>query len=159
MYEGKIIKFYREKNQLTQEQLGEGICSGTHISKIERLQTEYAPEIITLLSERLGINIDNETRNLKNLKKRLNNWQNVIIMQLLDEMNSINNELEQDKFIQISEYINLYKLLKARYLLMNNNSDEAIIIIKEIQKIEHKLAPYDCNLLKHVLGIYYLSKH
>jgi len=159
MYEGKIIKFYREKNQLTQEQLGEGICSGTHISKIERLQTEYAPEIITLLSERLGINIDNETRNLKNLKKRLTNWQNVIIMQLFNEMNSINNELEQEKFIQISEYIHLYKLLKARYLLMNNISDEAIIIINEIQKIEHKLAPYDCNLLKHVLGIYYLSKH
>ncbi|MGA5690182.1 hypothetical protein [Cytobacillus pseudoceanisediminis] len=36
MYEGKIIKFYREKTKLTQQQLGEGICSDTHVSKIEK---------------------------------------------------------------------------------------------------------------------------
>ncbi|PET49840.1 transcriptional regulator, partial [Bacillus sp. AFS001701] len=68
MYEGKIIKYYREKSQMTQEQLGKGICSSTHISKIERSQTEYAHEIIALLSDRLGIKIENEISKLKNIK-------------------------------------------------------------------------------------------
>ncbi|MDF2534923.1 MAG: hypothetical protein K0R18_1082 [Bacillales bacterium] len=156
MYEGKIIKFYREKFQLTQEQLGKGICSGTHISKIERLQTEYAPEIIILLSERLGINMNEELNKLMNIKNRIAYWQDVIVMELKDEMDSINTELEQEELIQISEYIFLYKLLTARYLLVNNKIQEAFKIIKEIQKTESKLTLFESNLLKHVLGIYYL---
>jgi HTH-type transcriptional regulator, quorum sensing regulator NprR len=157
MYEGKIIKFYREKYQLTQEQLGKGICSGTHISKIERLQTEYAPEIITLLSERLNINMKQELTKLKNIKKLISCWHDVIIMNLKDEMDRINNELENEEVIQISNYVNLYKLLRARYLLSYKNSHEAYKFIKEILKIEQKLTPYENNLLKHVLGIYFLT--
>lgn len=159
MNEGKIIRFYREKNKLTQEQLGRGICSGTHISKIERLHTEYAPEIITLLSERLGINIEYELTKLNNIKKLLNHWQDVIIMQLFDEMDLINQELEQEDLIQISDYKNLYQLLRVRYLLMHGLTEDALNIIYEIQKNEHKLSSYEANLLKHVLGIYYLAKH
>lgn len=159
MYEGKIIKFYREKNNITQEQLGKGICSGTHISKIERLHTEYAPEIVTLLSERLGINIEYEKTKLQNLIDRLYQWQDVIIMQLFDEMDLINHQLEKEDLIQISEYKNLYQLLRVRYLLMHNLTENAFNIIDEVQKNEHKLTAYEANLLKHVLGIYYLAKH
>ncbi|QIZ07700.1 helix-turn-helix transcriptional regulator [Priestia megaterium] len=159
MYEGKIIKFYREKYQMTQEQLGKGICSGTHISKIERLHTEYAPEIVTLLSERLGITIENEIIKLKNIKERLNHWHDVIVMQLFEEMDLINHELEQEDLIQISDYIYLYKLLRVRYLLMHNLTEEASDIIVEIEKKEDKLSSYEANLYKHVLGVYYLAKH
>jgi HTH-type transcriptional regulator, quorum sensing regulator NprR len=157
MYEGKIIKFYREKSRLTQEQLGKGICSGTHISKIERLQTEYAPEIIVHLSERLGIKMDDEKKKLMSIKNRISHWQDVIVMELMNEMDRINDELEQDELIQISEYINLYKLLKARYLLAKSKIQEAFKIIKEIQKIESKLTRFESSLLKHVLGLYYLA--
>ncbi|PFH87144.1 helix-turn-helix transcriptional regulator [Bacillus sp. AFS088145] len=159
MYEGKIIRYYREKYQMTQEQLGKGICSGTHISKIERLQTEYAPEIITLLSERLGINIEQEDIKLKNLKKRLDHWHEVIIMQLFEEMDLINFELEQEELIKISNYINQYKLLRIRYLLMRNFIDESNELIDEIKKIKHKLSPYEVNLFRHVLGIYHLTNN
>jgi HTH-type transcriptional regulator, quorum sensing regulator NprR len=159
MNEGKIIKFYREKYKMTQEQLGKGICSGTHISKIERLHTEYAPEIITLLSERLGINIENEIIKLNNIKNRLNHWHDVIVMQLFEEMDLIHHELEQEELIQISDYIYLYKLLRVRYLLMHNKTEQALEIINEIQKKEHKLSTYEANLFKHVLGIYYIAKH
>ena len=53
MYEGKIIKFYREKYKLTQEQLGKDVCSITHISKIECNQTTYSTEIISLYLRKL----------------------------------------------------------------------------------------------------------
>lgn len=42
MLEGKIIKFYREFQGLKQKDLGDGICSSTHISKIERGLTEVS---------------------------------------------------------------------------------------------------------------------
>ncbi|WP_088042554.1 helix-turn-helix domain-containing protein [Bacillus sp. EAC] len=158
MYEGKIIKFYRDKYRLTQEQLGKGICSITHISKIELGQTKYAPEIITLISERLGISMEMEIEKLINLKQRLFQWHDAIIMQLFEEMDQINNELEQEELIQISEYIHMYDLLRARYLLMKNNLSDTLKIINKIQGLEEKLTPFESNLLKHVSGIYYLEK-
>lgn len=159
MVVGKIIRFYREKYQMTQEQLGKGICSGTHLSKIERLQTEYAPEIITLLSERLGINMDSEVLKLKNIKQLLDDWHDVIVKQLFDKMEQIYIELKQEDLIQISNYINYYKLLCVRFLLTNHLTDEAYGIIKEIQENEHHLSPFETNLYQHVLGIYYIEKH
>lgn len=158
MYEGKIIKFYREKYKLTQEQLGKDICSITHISKIECGQTTFATEIISLLSKRLGINIEIEVKKLINIKQQIFNWHEAIIMQLFTDTEKINSELEQEEIIQISEYFNMYELLRARYHLMQNNCHEAFKIIKKIQKIENKLTPYETNLLKHVLGIYFIEK-
>ncbi|WHZ05028.1 helix-turn-helix transcriptional regulator [Neobacillus sp. YX16] len=159
MYEGKIIKFYREKYKLTQEQLGKDICSITHISKIECNQTTYSPEIISLLSMRLGINMELEINKLKNIKQHLFHWQDAIIMQSFEDMEQINSELERELLIEISEYRFMYQLLRARYFLMNNWPLEAFKTIKKIQKIENKLTPYETNLLKHVLGIYYFAKH
>lgn len=157
MYEGKIIKFYREKYKLTQEQLGKDICSVTHISKIECDKTTYASEIISLLAERLGINMELEVKKLISIKQRLYNWHNAIIMELSKDIEQIHAELEEEELIKISDHYNLYQLLRARYLLDQNKSLEAFKIIKKILKIESKLTPYESNLFKHVLGIYYLS--
>ncbi|TYS67184.1 helix-turn-helix transcriptional regulator [Sutcliffiella horikoshii] len=157
MYEGKIIKYFREKYQLTQEQLGKGICSDTHISKIERSQTEYAPDIIKLLSNRLGINMSEKIQKLDQLKSRISDWHNVIVMELKEEIDTIHCELKQEELVHISEYCYIYKLLYARYLLSKNKPEAANLFIKEIQKKEKQLTGYERNLLKHVLGIYYLS--
>jgi transcriptional regulator with XRE-family HTH domain len=157
MYEGKIIKFYREKYNLTQEQLGKDICSITHISKIECNRTTYNNEIISLLSARLGIEMDVELKKSLNIKNRLRQWHDAIIMELEEEIEQINSELEHDELIVISDYIHLYHLLRVRYFLIHNNTREAKKIIKKIQKLENELTEYESNLLKHVLGIYYLK--
>ena len=118
MYEGKIIKFYREKYKLTQEQLGKDICSITHISKIECNRTTYNNEIISLLSERLGIEMDVELKKSLNIKHRLTQWHDAIIMELEEEIEQINSELEHYELIAISDYIHLYHLLRVRYFLI-----------------------------------------
>ncbi|WP_436373380.1 helix-turn-helix domain-containing protein [Cytobacillus sp. BC1816] len=158
MYEGKIIKFYREKAKLTQQQLGEGICSDTHVSKIERGMTDYSRQITSLFSKRLGINIEEEVKRYKNIKKLLNHWHDAIIKELFDEAKKIKDELEKEPLLQITDYQILFELLKARYYLMHNNLEQADIIIKVIQIKNKKLPPYESNLLKHLLGISYLSK-
>ncbi|MBT2737380.1 helix-turn-helix transcriptional regulator [Bacillus sp. ISL-7] len=158
MFEGKIIKFYREKYKLTQDQLGKDICSVTHISKIECGQTTFASQILSLLSKRLGINMELEVKKLINIKQQIFTWHEAIIMNLIADAAQINDELEREALIEISEYFNIYQLLRARYQLMHNNCHETFKIIKKIQKIENKLTPYETNLLKHVLGIYYMAK-
>ncbi|MGD6833415.1 helix-turn-helix domain-containing protein [Sutcliffiella halmapala] len=157
MHEGRIIKYFRQKAKLTQQQLGNGICSDTHISKIERGMTEYSSEITVLLSKRLGINIEEEIERYHNIKKLLSRWHDAIIMQRMEDIENIKDELEEENLIKISDYQVLYELLKARYHLLHNNFRIADKIIKDIQKEQRKLPPYESNLLKHNLGMYYLS--
>ncbi|WP_257348670.1 helix-turn-helix domain-containing protein [Pseudalkalibacillus decolorationis] len=157
MYEGKIIKFYRERAGITQEQLGKDICSATHVSKIELGQTHYSKDILNLLSKRLNIHIEREIDSFKSIQKQLEQWHEAIIMQRNQEMDRLASELESRELIHISDYKNLYTLLQARYHFSKNQDQHALKFIKKIQKLERKLSSYELNLLNHVLGIYYIG--
>ena len=157
MYEGKVIQFYRKKANLTQKQLGEGVCSVTHISKIERGLTEYSPEITILLSKRLKINIKEELSNLINLKIKLDYWHEIIISQNMQEALRINKELANNQLLQISEHFIYYKLLKAKYNLIQGNNKKAQQLIEQIQLSHNNLSVYETNLFKHIRGLYYMS--
>ncbi|MEH7802743.1 helix-turn-helix transcriptional regulator, partial [Bacillus pumilus] len=49
---GQIIKLYRYKQNMTQSELAEGICSVSHLSKIENGSKEANQDTINLLLER-----------------------------------------------------------------------------------------------------------
>lgn len=86
MLVGEIIKFYRTKAGLTQGELGTGICSSKHVSKIERGDTSYSSEILALLTERLQIDIKKEISRLENMENQLHRWHKEITMQRMKEV-------------------------------------------------------------------------
>ncbi|ASK63918.1 transcriptional regulator [Virgibacillus phasianinus] len=153
---GKIIKFYREKSGMTQVQLGKGICSVTHISKIELGQTHCSNEIITLLAKRLNINIETEIKTIKATNLRLEQWLEALIMQWDQEIETIKQELERSDHIAISGRLTFYKLLKARYYLLHEENDRAGDILSDIRSQDTLLSPFEDNFKKHVLGILHL---
>ncbi|MFF3023957.1 helix-turn-helix domain-containing protein [Gottfriedia sp. NPDC057948] len=157
MYEGIIIKFYREKYNITQDQLSHGICSRAQICRIENDQVNQSTEIIKKLTERLGIDLESEVTKLNKLKTSLDRLHAAIIMQASDEINASKEDLEKIELITISPYKYFYQLLQIRILLLNNNFNEATTIIKKIQKIKHKLSLYEGNMLNHILGILSLT--
>lgn len=157
MYEGEIIKFYREKYNITQDQLGHEICSRAQICRIENNKANHSIEIIKKLTERLGVDLESEFAKLNELKITLDKLHDAIIMQVFDDIIKVNEELEKFELITISPYSNFYQLLQIRILLLNNKFDEATSIIQKILKIEHKLSPYESNMLKHILGIQSLT--
>lgn len=159
MIEGEVIKFYRTKAGLTQEELGKGICSSKHVGKIERGNTSYSSEIITLFSERLQIDIRKEIANFENLEKKLQNWHTAIIKLRMKEVESYKIELEESHFINSSKYGPLYQLLLARYYLLKNDYKNTHTIIQSIQNNYKDLPPFERNLLLHVIGIYYLNNY
>ncbi|MFJ7935640.1 helix-turn-helix domain-containing protein [Sporosarcina sp. NPDC096371] len=159
MLEGKIIKFYRKKAGLTQEQLGRGICSVTHVSKIERGETSYSPEIIQLFSERLHIDIEQGVRRLEDIKRLLHRWHNAIIMQKMIEVEKLKKELEETTFIGFSNYDSLYRLLQARYYILQDELEKTYAIIQQFQLDDPDLPLYEKNLLLHIWGIYYISNY
>ena len=159
MSEGNIIKFYREKAKLTQKELGIGICSVTHLSKIERGLTEYSGETIQHIVERLGIDMDRELAKLDEIKELLDHWHEVMMKEGLHEVEVIKKELENAPLIHISAYKHFYRLLQIRYELIHYNLEKAQDIIDDVQKIECQLSNFEKNLLKQILGMYYIAKN
>ncbi|MDQ1146568.1 transcriptional regulator with XRE-family HTH domain [Bacillus sp. SORGH_AS 510] len=159
MFEGEVIKFYRIKAGLTQEELGKGICTAKHVSKIERGSTSYSPELISLFSERLNIDIKQEIANFEMFEKNLNNWHNAIIKIRMSEVEAFKSEFDQTPFINAPKYVQLYQLLLARYYILKNEFNKAYDILQALQNDELELQPFEKNLLFHVLGIYYISNY
>ncbi|PGS55833.1 helix-turn-helix domain-containing protein [Bacillus sp. AFS041924] len=159
MIEGEIIKFYREKMGLTQAMLGEGICTTTHVSKIERGKTAYSPDIIALFSDRLGININHEVQSFYNLEKKLHLWHDALIMKKEAQIEEGKAELEQMPFIEYSQYAAHYNLLRARYYFHHQNLDMVKQILTYVKKEFSDLSPFEKNLFYHLQGMYYISNY
>lgn len=158
---GKIIKFYREKANLTQEQLGRGICSATHVSKIERGLTEYASEITSLLVARLEIDKEKENLHLSSIKEKLDLWHEMIISQNMEAASEVKEELQNNPLIHISDHEILYKLIQIKYHIKLGHLETVQQLIKRLPKKTESLTEFEKNVHKHVLGIYYtmMSDH
>ena len=155
MIEGQIIKFYREKEGWTQSKLVQGICSVTHLSKIERGITEYSHEITTLLAKRLDINIEKEVRNYHQIHQKLIDWHEAMIMQRTENVERLKMEIEYEPLKDCSDFLNQYLLLHARYHLFKLQTDQAYQLLTTIPGQEVQLTTYEQSLCKHIWGIYY----
>ncbi|MFC0302149.1 helix-turn-helix domain-containing protein [Virgibacillus soli] len=157
MVEGEIIKFYREKQNMTQAQLGEGICTTTHVSKIERGKTAYSDEIIAMFSERLSIDIKKEIASLGEIDKLLQEWHSAIIMGRTEMIEQIKHDLASITLIQSTYFAAHYRLLQARYYIIHEKWKSAFTILEDIRKSHVNLTAYERNLLFHIYGIYYIG--
>lgn len=119
---GSLIKYYRTKLGMTQNEVATGICSIPHLSKIENNNKEANCETIRLLLERLNINsrdVENSEHHiiklLKDLQKQINYLENekaIATMGLLKDYEEI---------IGFTESVYLYELYKLRYYVFIND--------------------------------------
>ena len=155
---GILIKFHREKNGLTQEELGKGVCSVTHVSKIERGTTQFSSEITNLLSEKLGINMEAELQSLQKFEKLLHQWHDCMVLQQNNEIERLKNQIEKNSLFLIQSVKNTYFLLQARYFLLQGDITNAEALIDKIYNVRKDLNTYETHLLHHLLGITELQK-
>ncbi|MGG4491118.1 helix-turn-helix domain-containing protein [Metabacillus idriensis] len=156
MLEGKIIKFYREHQELKQKDLGEGICSSTHISKIERGLTEVSDETILLLSQRLGITMEHELSNYRRVELLLKDWHDAIVKKMKTKADSIKNQLDGIHLLHIQDFNRSYTLVLTRYYLSIGEFQSAENLIKEME-VWNGLSDYEENMLLHIKGIFQLT--
>ncbi|WP_096439766.1 helix-turn-helix domain-containing protein [Alteribacter populi] len=153
MLEGKIIKFYREQQQLKQSDIGLGICSNTHVSKIERGLTEVSGDIIDLLAKRLGIDMQKEIKNYLSLTSLLKKWEDAIIMHYKDKAKEVRVQIEDIKILHTPDFYHSYTLLLARYYLLNNKHHLVKPLIDEMDSSTNH-SPKEQNMLWHIKSIY-----
>ncbi|MBF0786905.1 MULTISPECIES: helix-turn-helix domain-containing protein [unclassified Streptococcus] len=125
------LKFKRKELKLTQQELAEGICEQSQVSKIERKIFIPGADLLFKLSQRLGVTVDyffnenfSETSSLIDFKR--------ISQRLLEDRNYVDLEyfyhLEIEKNSYLTEYDKAYLVWIHSLILFyrNNNQDKAI---------------------------------
>ncbi|KYG58282.1 helix-turn-helix domain-containing protein [Planococcus maritimus] len=133
---GSVIKYYRLKHNLTQSQLADGICSVSHLSKIE--SNTYTPheETYEALLLKMGVQLKKELEHQKRLEQQLGRFIDCSLYYDLDRMEELYQELvEVDNYVQSTALINQYELYKFRYYLHAKQYEKA----NEQQKLLDKL--------------------
>ncbi|MCA0150672.1 helix-turn-helix domain-containing protein [Rossellomorea vietnamensis] len=157
---GAFIKYYRIYKGMTQKQVGEGICTPGHISKIESGHLQITKDKIDLFNQRLHINIEKELKTYKKLQLDLELWHDVMIKQVNGKVELLKETIEQNPLIQIETLNGTYKILKARYFMMKGKLKDAGFYLSQFsnKRLSFHMSDYDFQLYYHIKGMYELEK-
>ncbi|MFP5111340.1 helix-turn-helix domain-containing protein [Bacillaceae bacterium C204] len=155
MIEGKIIQFYRIQKNMKQSELGEGICSTTHISKIERGLTEVSPKTLQLLADKLEIDLQTEIKTYMSLDILLKEWLYSISMKIHTKADQLKEKLEHVALLQMPTFFQFYILILTRHYLSTGNQSQALKCLKKMESCQ-ELSQFEKNLFLHNKGFYEL---
>ncbi|SDM40648.1 Helix-turn-helix [Psychrobacillus sp. OK028] len=152
---GPLIKYHRTKQKMTQGKLCEGICSITHLSKIENNTREGNSETIELLLERLGVSLQEVEDNERNIRHLLNEFLNHIQYFEKEKMEPAFEQLENFKeFIVNTDYLYLYELYKLRYFLSLSDKTKAEEQMKWLQTNKQNFSQHERYLLSYLYALF-----
>ncbi|KQL41088.1 hypothetical protein AN960_05795 [Bacillus sp. FJAT-25509] len=153
---GKIIYYHRKKQHMTQEQLCHGICSATHLSKIENNSKEANIKTLQKLCERLEISMEEETKKTQLLKQKLDLFYDAMERLHKEKAATLYDELmEHKEFVQCIEIIYLYELYMLRYLLYLDRYSEFEEESLKMKKDVPKYSSYELFVWRFLKAIYY----
>jgi HTH-type transcriptional regulator, quorum sensing regulator NprR len=160
MHIGTFIKYYRIYKGMTQKQVGDGICTPGHISKIESGHLQITMDKIELFNQRLNINVEKELKAYKKLQLDLELWHDVMIKQVNGKIELLKETIEQNPLIKIETLNGTFKLLKARYFIMKGEIKEAAFYLSQFsnKRLSFHMFDYDFQLYYHIKGMYELAK-
>ncbi|WP_026569241.1 helix-turn-helix domain-containing protein [Sediminibacillus sp. JSM 1682029] len=136
---GPFIKLHRIKQNMTQEELAEGIVSESYLSKIENRRTEPSADVINMLCTKLGVEIKGEEDTM--LKEKCQEW-----FDMLFEVNSkedISNKYQELQEIIDNNYSHtqvLFEIHKIRYYLI---MDEVNLALKQVNNLKEISNTFD----------------
>lgn len=123
---GKIINYHRKKQQMTQEQLSDGICSISHLSKIENNSKEVNIETLNLLCMKLGISVEDEKNKVNHIKIKLHEFYDSIERLHHKKADALYLDLRKYReFVLYTELLYVYELYMLRYILFLNQLELA----------------------------------
>jgi HTH-type transcriptional regulator, quorum sensing regulator NprR len=156
---GPLIKYYRTQKGLTQKELANGICSVSHLSKIENNGKEANDETISLLLDRLHISInraEEQEKIIGDLLKRLN--EKIYFYQKYEVEDIISQLKDYDAIIPFTSYLHTYELYKMRYLLFLGNVNQADLQKEILKKLKKSFSQHEIYLFHYCSTILYILK-
>lgn len=151
---GPLIKYFRTQIGMTQKDLAKGICSVSHLSKIENNGKDANIETISLLLEKLNIDkgeINEKEEHIKSLLLELN--EKMLFFQK-NEVSEIFNKLkEMENIIPFSKSLYTYELYKYRYFLFVGNVKSAQQQENLLNKQKKNFSQQETYLFQHYNAI------
>lgn len=139
---GERIRYYRKRKNLTQEQLAQGICSVSYLSKFEN-GGSASEEIVRHLCKRLDISyetVDNQ-REVNETKDLLDDWYQEIKKKNLETAEKQEETIKTKvQSIEEPELSLRYDLFKAKFLLSLGKLEEAKALLDRVQSLQELLA-------------------
>ncbi|PPA70298.1 helix-turn-helix domain-containing protein [Jeotgalibacillus proteolyticus] len=144
---GSIIKYYRTKKGITQTELAEGICSTSHLSKIETNMYTANEETLNMLLERLGLRLEDEKHRMNEIQEILLEFIQAIFATDEEQADIIYQEIVDNKdYIETSDFVNLYHLYLFRYYWWKEMLEEEKAIFSILQRIKTTFTPIEENI-------------
>lgn len=156
---GPIVKMYRIKSGFTQEELSEGICTPSYLSRIENSHVIADIEIYQLLFQRMNIEFGEFYQESLNLDSKLED----IYINLLQNKEPTDNEdlkllTDSTKYFFKKELHIKAKLVFSRYLITIGRYKEAEVIINELKEVIQLAADRNTFIYINVaIPLYYLT--
>jgi transcriptional regulator with XRE-family HTH domain len=138
---GQRIRYYRKTKGLTQEELAQGICSVSYLSKIEKGDAKSSEEVINLLCDRLGISSGEVDSN--EILEMLNEWNMTMVNRRFDEAERLYIQVtEKVKMIHDPQILLRHELFLARYHLTKQPADAVLALgyLKKVDKLVEQLS-------------------
>lgn len=133
---GSFIKLQRNKQEMTLGELSDGIVSVSYLSKIENQKTQASPEIIQMLCNRLGIEVDNSQEDL--IRQRCEDWYAMLFdSHDKDDIVEHYQEIQELMDKNLSESLMMFEIHKIRYFLVLNELELALKKINELGEISN----------------------
>lgn len=134
---GKMVKWFREKMNLTQSELAEGIISVSYLSRIENGLTEPSKQILELLSKKL--NIDSFSDENDKITKLCKQWFRTLLTGRIEEAKNLYIQVNEYKdYISQSNLNNILELHRLQYFIITDNTKSAEEQFIFLKKNAHK---------------------
>ncbi|MGP4061088.1 helix-turn-helix domain-containing protein [Halobacillus sp. H74] len=91
---GKVLRYYRVKKGMSQEEVSESIVSPSYLSRIENNKTTVEKETLVLLLQRVGIDYEEIQSDEGKIEKLLHQWEEPLLDNRKDECERIYKELQ-----------------------------------------------------------------
>jgi len=155
---GSVIKYYRLKHNLTQSQLADGICSVSHLSKIE--SNTYTPHEDTYeaLLSKMGVQLKKELEHQKRLEQQLGRFIDCSLHYDLDNLHKTYEQLvDEDNYLQSTDLVNQYELYKFRYYLLDLKMDKAARQQKLLEKLKASFTAPELWMSQFFQALYFTT--
>ncbi|MFF2878027.1 helix-turn-helix domain-containing protein [Gottfriedia sp. NPDC057991] len=155
---GMMIFHHRKKLGWTQEKLCEGICSVSHLSKIENGTKEAGIETIELLLKRMQVEID-ENDNIDEVTGQLKRLWNSIERADYDSSKMLFEELiGKEESINYTNISNDFCITTWRYYIFIENLKMAKKKWKQLEAKKKKFSQYETIKYLFTLSIYCIKE-
>jgi len=161
---GHLIRAERVRQKMKQTVLARGICTPSYLSKIERNLIFPSEQIVTLLFNKLDIDVNmlqenDQQTEIKFEKDLMSSYKDVIIRRDQSFTKQQLDYLEnQASLFENQELYYTYQLITLRFrLILGGEMEERKKEINDIEKMSKHFDPFQTYLFKVNKGLYYYT--